>query len=496
MVAGLGDAMTAYYRQLLELGASGELAPLLEQALEVIVAATGARVAYLELYADRDGEPEFWRAHGAAGAAVAAIRADISRGIIAATIATGAIVDTPSAKDDPRFAERGSVQRNEIDAVLCVPVGAPPIGVVYLQGRADGASFDAVHRECAALFAQQLALVAERVRGQRTSTDDLDHTAEIRRRFVSPRLIGRSRAMARVLSEAASMAPLDVGVLITGPSGTGKSELARAIHANSKRAGGPFVAINCAAIPANLVESELFGVERGAHSTATQRTVGKVGAARGGTLFLDEVGELPFDAQAKLLQLLQDRQYYPVGSAQLVAADVRIIAATNVDLRDRVDKQTFRGDLYYRLNVVAIEMPGLADRRDDLPDLARHLTRDACTRHGLPQLELPRATLAVLADEPWPGQIRELANTLEAGAIRAAAAGVTALRPPHLFPTRPAGDDEPDYREATRRFQRRFVLDILTDCDWHAPTAIARLGVARSHLYNLITAFDLKRPRS
>ncbi len=498
MVSGCddGDTMQTYYRQLLELGASGELAPLLERALAVIVEATGARIAYLELYADRAGEPAFWRAHGAAGDAVAAIRADISRGIIASTLASGELVDTPSAKDDPRFAERGSVRRNEIDAVLCAPVGTPPIGVVYVQGRADGASFDARHRDCAALFAQQLALVAERVRGVRAPGDDVDHTADVRRRFVSPRLIGKSRALARVLSEAASMAPLDVGVLITGPSGTGKSELARAIHANSRRAGGPFVAVNCAAIPANLVESELFGVERGAHSTATQRTVGKVGAARGGTLFLDEVGELPFDAQAKLLQLLQDRQYYPVGSAQLVTADVRIIAATNVDLRDRVDKQTFRADLYYRLNVVTIEMPGLADRRDDLPDLARHLCRDACARHGLPTLELPRATLAALADEPWPGQVRELANALEAGAIRAAADGATALRPPHVFPTRPTSDDEPDYREATRRFQRRFVLDVLTDCDWDVPTAIARLGIARSHLYNLIAAFELKRPRS
>ncbi|MBK7197483.1 MAG: sigma-54-dependent Fis family transcriptional regulator [Myxococcales bacterium] len=277
--------------------------------------------------------------------------------------------------------------------------------------------------------------------------DDVDHTADVRRRFVSPRLIGKSRALARVLSEAASMAPLDVGVLITGPSGTGKSELARAIHANSRRAGGPFVAVNCAAIPANLVESELFGVERGAHSTATQRTVGKVGAARGGTLFLDEVGGAAVRRAGQAAATAAGPAVLP---GRLRAAGHGRRAhhrATNVDLRDRVDKQTFRADLYYRLNVVTIEMPGLADRRDDLPDLARHLCRDACARHGLPTLELPRATLAALADEPWPGQVRELANALEAGAIRAAADGATALRPPHVFPTRPTSDDEPDYRE-------------------------------------------------
>jgi Nif-specific regulatory protein len=491
------DRERVYYRRLLELGREGELSPLLEQALALIVDSTGARVAYLELHTDAEGDAGYWRGHGCTPAELSAIRATVSRGIIAAAHASGATVETPSAKDDPRFAERGSVRRHAIEAVLCVPVGRPPLGVLYLQGLPQGAGFTTSHREWAELFASQLALVAERIKAPWRAGDELDHTVEIRRRFACPGLVGRSRALARVLAEAASMAPLDVGVLLTGPAGTGKSVLARAIHDNSRRAGKPFVAINCGAIPLSLIESELFGVERGAHTTAAQRTVGKVGAARGGTLFLDEIGDLPYDAQSKLLQLLQERQYYPVGSSQIVNADVRVLAATNLDLRERLERQQFRPDLYYRLNVVTIEMPGLAERRDDLPTLAVHLLGEMCARHGLPALELARATLLAIQDEPWPGQIRELANVVEAGAIRAAAEPSTVVRPQHLYPARaePSEDVPLDYREATRRFQRRFVLDVLTEHDWDIAAATRLLGVARSHLYNLISTFDLKRPR-
>jgi Nif-specific regulatory protein len=486
-----------FYRRLLDLGRECEVAPLLDLALALIVEFTAARIAYLELHHSDVTGPGFWRAHGCTPEDVASIRTSVSRGIIQAALATGGTVETSSAKDDPRFAGRGSVQRNDIDAVLCAPIGRPPLGVVYLQGRTDGDSFSSKHRAWAELFATQLGLVAERLKAVWSEDARTDHTAEIRQRFRCTSLIGRSRALARVLTEAASMAPLDIGVLITGPTGTGKSALARTIHDNSRRAGGPFVAINCGAIPANLVESELFGAERGAHSTATQRSVGKVAVARGGTLFLDEIGDLPYEAQTKLLQLLQDRQYYPLGSSQIVAADVRVIAATNVDLRDHVEKTTFRRDLFYRLNVVTIDMPGLAERREDIAALVAYFAREACTRHGLPALEVSRSAISIVENEAWPGQVRELANVVEAATVRATTEGVATLRPHHLFPMRegPASDDILEYREATRRFQRRYLLDILTECDWSIADAVGRLGLARSQLYNLIAIFELKRPK-
>jgi Nif-specific regulatory protein len=486
-----------FFRRLLDLGREGEVAPLLDLALALIVEFTAARIAYLELHHSDVTGASFWRAHGCTPEDVASIRTSVSRGIIQAALAAGETVETPSAKYDPRFAARGSVQLNEIDAVLCAPIGRPPLGVVYLQGHSDGDSFSLKHRDWAELFAAQLGLVAERLRVLASEDERTDHTAEIRQRFRCAALLGRSRAMARILTEASCMAPLDIGVLITGPTGTGKSALARAIHDNSRRACGPFVAINCGAIPANLVESELFGVERGAHSTATQRSIGKVGAARSGTLFLDEVGDLPYEAQTKLLQLLQDRQYYPLGSSQIVAADVRVIAATNVDLHDRVEKNVFRRDLFYRLNVVTIEMPGLGDRREDIAALVAHFAREACTRHGLPSLEVSRGVINIAENEAWPGQVRELSNAVEAAAVRATSEGLAILQPHHLFPAREASasDDILEYREATRRFQRRYLLDVLTECDWSISDAIRRLGLARSQLYNLIAIFELKRPK-
>jgi len=486
-----------FYRRLLDLGREGEVAPLLDLALALIVEFTAARVAYLELHRSDATGAGFWRAHGCTPVEVASIRTSVSRGIIQAALAAGETVETPSARLDPRFAGRGSVQLNDIDAVLCAPIGRPPLGVVYLQGRSDGDSFSAHHRDWAELFATQLGLIAERLRAVWSEGERTDHTQDIRQRFRCPALIGRSRGLARVLTEAAAMAPLDIGVLITGASGTGKSALARAIHDNSRRAGGPFVAINCGAIPANLVESELFGVERGAHSTAVQRSPGKVAAARGGTLFLDEVGDLPYEAQTKLLQLLQDRQYYPLGSSQIVAADVRVIAATNIDLRERVDKTTFRRDLFYRLNVVAIEMPGLAERREDIAALVAHFAREACARHGLPALEVSRSVVGIAENEAWPGEVRELANVIEAATVRATTEGSATLRPHHVFPTReaPGAADVLEYREATRRFQRRYLLDVLTECDWNIADAVGRLGLARSQLYNLIAILELKRPK-
>ncbi|HLM75241.1 MAG TPA: sigma 54-interacting transcriptional regulator, partial [Polyangiaceae bacterium] len=326
------------FLRLLELGSRDDMRPFLEDALALIAEVTGARKGYLEI--DRPGrvnagggeesnEPRVWIARGLSEDELAQARREISTGIVAEALATGATISTASALDDPRFRDQRSVQAQRIQAVLCAPIGKePPLGVLYLQGRSAPGPFPEEDRTHAEIFARHLAVLADRLlaRAERDlASASIDHTAPLRARLRIEGVAGSSRALAEVLRQVSVAVPVPVAVLITGESGTGKTAIARALHASSPRAGGPFVEVNCAAIPETLFESELFGAEKGAHSTATKRIDGKIDAARGGTLFLDEVGELPLSIQSKLLMFLQSRRYYRLGSSSPIEADVRVV---------------------------------------------------------------------------------------------------------------------------------------------------------------------------
>jgi len=285
-------------------------------------------------------------------------------------------------------------------------------------------------------------------------------------------------------------------VLLTGETGTGKSEVARAIHTNSARSAGPFVDVNCAALPDELLESELFGAMPGAHSTAARRIPGKVAAAEGGSLLLDEISELPIGCQAKLLQLLHSRQYYPLGSAQPVRADVRILAATNVDLRFAVSERRFREDLLYRLEVLPIRMPSLAQRRDDIPVLARHFATHACERHKFSSIGLAGSAVRAAQAAEWPGNVRQLAHAVEAAVIRAAGENSPTVQTAHLFPdqsNRTSAPEAATFQLATRQFQAELLRGALAESNWNIAEVARRLDITRSHVYNLIHAFCLAR---
>jgi two-component system nitrogen regulation response regulator GlnG len=230
-------------------------------------------------------------------------------------------------------------------------------------------------------------------------------------------LIGSSRPMQEVYKLLGKVAPSDVTVLITGESGTGKELVARGIHFNSPRLGKPFLALNCAAIPRELLESELFGFEKGAFTGATDRKIGKFEQASGGTLFLDEIGDMPLDLQAKLLRVLQEKEITRTGGSATIPVDVRIVAATNQDLKEKVRAKEFREDLFYRLNVVPIELPPLRERRDDIPLLAEYFIEKAHEELGVPARGCTEEALALLRRYPWPGNVRELENTIQRAAL-------------------------------------------------------------------------------
>jgi len=243
-------------------------------------------------------------------------------------------------------------------------------------------------------------------------------------------IIGQSQPMQAVYKVLGKIAPSDVTVLVTGESGTGKELIARAIHFNSPRLGKPFIALNCAAIPRELLESELFGHERGAFTGATERKAGKFEQANGGTLFLDEIGDMPLELQAKLLRVLQEREVTRTGGSSTIQVDVRIVAATNQDLKEKAQKREFREDLFYRLNVVPLELPPLRERREDIPDLVEFFLTRSQESYQTSARGLTPEAMKMLCDYPWPGNVRELGNVIQ----RATLLSPDALLRPEDFP--------------------------------------------------------------
>jgi DNA-binding NtrC family response regulator len=252
---------------------------------------------------------------------------------------------------------------------------------------------------------------ALRSRALRDENRRLNEAVSERDRLVD--LIGRAPAMQQVYRRIEKVAPTEATVLIGGPSGSGKELVARALHKLSRRGSGPFVAVNCAAIPEGLIEAEFFGAERGAYTGAQQARPGRFEAAAAGTLFLDEIGELPLHLQPKLLRVLQEGVVTRVGGSRDIRVDARVVAATNRDLAAEIAAGRFREDLYYRLNVVPIALPSLEERREDIPLLVSHFAVRAARVHGVAEARMPGELLRALMQRPWPGNVRELANTVE-----------------------------------------------------------------------------------
>jgi two-component system response regulator AtoC len=303
--------------------------------------------------------------------------------------------------------------------------------------------------------------------------------------------------LARVISQ---IARTTTTVLIVGESGTGKELIARAIHHQSPRHDKPFVAVNPAAIAETLIESELFGHEKGAFTGATRLKLGKFELAQGGTLFLDEIGTLKPELQAKLLRVLQEREIERVGSTHTIKMDVRIIAATNVDLKMAVSHGTFRDDLYYRLNVVPIDVPPLRERADDIPLLAEHFVRRYSREFGKPVLGIAPEALAVMREYSWPGNVRELQNVIErlVNLVEGPVIGVgdlplDLLLPDHRGKLRDA--EALPLKRASDEFERQIVLRVMERVGWNQSEAARILGVHRNSLKIKLERWKIRGPR-
>lgn len=312
-------------------------------------------------------------------------------------------------------------------------------------------------------------------------------------------LVGRTPVMLQVFKAIGRVAATRETVLILGESGTGKELVANAIHRNSERAGRAFIKVNCAALSPTLLESELFGHERGAFTGALTRRIGRFEQAHGGTLFLDEIGDLDLDLQAKLLRVLQTGQFERVGGNELVVTDVRVIAATNRDLSALIAEERFREDLFYRLNVLTIEIPPLRDRRQDIPLLAEHVVRRLAKKYRWPQLALAPEAVQQLCTHSWPGNVRELQNALARAAILARGRLILAedLRLP---PPSPAGakadlsQDQPmSLKDILAETERRVILHALEQTIWNRTRAAKLLGISRRQLFDKIQHFGLRQ---
>jgi two-component system response regulator HydG len=319
---------------------------------------------------------------------------------------------------------------------------------------------------------------------------------EIRRRDVSSaaRPAGKSRGFSEVLRLAETVAPADSTVLISGESGTGKEVIARYIHALSDRAGGPFVSINCGALPESLLESELFGHVKGSFTGAVRDKQGLFEAARSGTFFLDEVGEMSPATQVKVLRALQEREVVPVGSTEPVSVDVRIIAATNRDLEEEMRRGGFRGDLYYRLNVITLHLPPLRDRIDDVPILAEYFLERFATARGRRPPRLAPAALAAFQSYDWPGNVRELENALERAAVLSASGeiGVEEL-PARITSDRvhPLVADRLPPNPSLEIIERAYISWVLQAEGGNRTRAAEVLGIDPSTLYRKLTRYGI-----
>ena len=322
---------------------------------------------------------------------------------------------------------------------------------------------------------------------------------EIKKNYVGDgKILGNSRAINQILGLIDKVAPLDTRVLISGENGTGKELVARAIHSKSNRKDKPFIEVNCAAIPNELIESELFGHEKGSFTGAVQQRIGKFELANKGIIFLDEVGDMSPQAQAKVLRAIEDSKIERVGGNKKIDIDVRIISATNKNLKEEIEKGNFREDLFHRLNVIPINIPPLKERHEDIPILVENFTADITAKHKKPPVKFDNEALKFLQSQKWSGNVRELRNFIERVIIiidkkEIGKKDVELLLPGEKSSIKDILSESNSFQEFKEKAERAFIIKQLNANDWNISKTAEALDIQRSHLYNKIKKYEIER---
>jgi len=461
---------------------------LLGMVFDVVPADRGAILHFSDGIESLDSSVAWDRVHGPGNP----VR--VSRNVVERVLREQAGLLVRDVEMDKSFSVVQTLTHLHIRSLLCVPLIrlGKPMGVIYLDSQHPGQLFDEDHLQVMTGVANLASLALENVRhweGLQEENRCLRSEIELEHGMV-----GSSPRIREILEIIQRVAPTTSTVLIQGESGTGKELVARAIHCNSPRAERPFVAINCAALTESLLESELFGHERGAFTGAFAQKKGKIEVAEGGTLFLDEISELAVGLQAKLLRVLQEREFERVGGTRPIKVDVRVVAATNKSLPETVQAGNFRGDLFYRLNVVTITTPPLRERREDIPALAESFIGKASKKCNVRKKRLSQEAQSLLTQYDWPGNVRELENAIERAVVLGAAEEILPEDLPDalLETASPASSLEAKYLGAVKENKKQLVLQALEQANGYYIDAAKILGLHPNSLLRLVRNLGLK----
>ena len=482
------------YKSSLILNTARDAPALLELALDTLLEMSGCRRGFIATL-DEEGGFSFIAARNFKRENIPDPEREISRTVIHKALRLRTEVKLESHEGDRSLLQRTSFIRQQGAPLICVPVfiDHEPKAVIYLDQFDAGASvtgFNLVKN-----FSVQLGAFmknASQFTALRASREQLLESLKGQYRF--DRIIGRDTTMLKVLKTIAKIAPTDAPVLVQGETGTGKDLAARAVHENSSRSDGPFVEVDCGALPASLIESELFGFVRGAFTGAHENKTGLLEAANGGTLFLDEINNLPLDSQTRLLRVLQQQRVRRIGETRERPVDFRLIAASSRDVGEMVRAETFRRDLLYRINTVTLELPPLRRRKEDIFILAMNFLEKYCQQHERGPLNLSPEAMTALECHAWPGNVRELEHVIERAVILSEGSQLVPGDLPaefHVEAPESEVSDTTSLEDFTNQARRRYIAKVLRDCGGVKVEAARILQINRSYLFQLIKQLGL-----